>query len=230
MNSNPYDVLGVSPDAGDDEIKKKYRSLVKQYHPDLHPDDPEAARKMSEINAAYEQIKSGSVEQSYHSNSGSPNGQFTRDGTTYYYQYTDMEDILRAFFGGAGFTGYSSGYSDTSDAFDRIDEYIQSGDYSRAAAILNRLPRHGAAWYYYASVISDGIGNISDAVSFADTAVSMEPSSDIYRRHSTELHSRYGKALRRRRLMPSILSAVSMMLVLSFILEFAASVFSFLFR
>lgn len=59
MSENPYAVLGLEPGATDDDIKKKYRTLVKQYHPDLHPDDPEAARKMSEINDAYERIKSG---------------------------------------------------------------------------------------------------------------------------------------------------------------------------
>ncbi|MDY3792273.1 MAG: DnaJ domain-containing protein, partial [Oscillospiraceae bacterium] len=57
--SDPYQVLGINRGASEDEIKKKYRSLVKQYHPDLHPNDPEAARKMSEINEAYEMIKSG---------------------------------------------------------------------------------------------------------------------------------------------------------------------------
>lgn len=45
MSENPYAVLGLEPGATDDEIKKKYRTLVKQYHPDLHPDDPEAARQ-----------------------------------------------------------------------------------------------------------------------------------------------------------------------------------------
>ena len=64
MSENPYAVLGLEPGATDDEIKKKYRTLVKQYHPDLHPDDPEAARKMSEINDAYERIKSGDTGQS----------------------------------------------------------------------------------------------------------------------------------------------------------------------
>lgn len=57
MIDDPYKVLGVSRDASDEEIKKAYRRLAKKYHPDLNPGDAEAARKMQEVNAAYEQIK-----------------------------------------------------------------------------------------------------------------------------------------------------------------------------
>ena len=57
MIQDPYKVLGVSPDASDEEIKQAYRRLAKQYHPDRNPGDAEAAKKMQEINAAYEQIK-----------------------------------------------------------------------------------------------------------------------------------------------------------------------------
>ena len=57
MIEDPYKVLGVSPDASDEEIKRAYRALAKKYHPDLNPGDQEAARKMQEVNAAYEQIK-----------------------------------------------------------------------------------------------------------------------------------------------------------------------------
>ena len=57
MYQDPYKVLGVSPDASDEEIKKAYRDLTKKYHPDLNPNDPEAAKKMNEINAAYDQLK-----------------------------------------------------------------------------------------------------------------------------------------------------------------------------
>lgn len=55
--NDPYRVLGVSRDASEEEIKKAYRKLAKQYHPDLNPGNEEAAKKMNEINAAYEQIK-----------------------------------------------------------------------------------------------------------------------------------------------------------------------------
>ena len=56
MVTDPYITLGVSRDATADEIKKAYRKKAKQYHPDLHPNDPEAAEKMNEINQAYDML------------------------------------------------------------------------------------------------------------------------------------------------------------------------------
>ena len=57
MIDDPYKVLGLSPDASDEDVKRAYRRLAKKYHPDLNPGDKEAARRMQEVNAAYEQIK-----------------------------------------------------------------------------------------------------------------------------------------------------------------------------
>ena len=52
MYQDPYKVLGLSPGASDEEVTKAYRKLAKKYHPDLNPNDKEAAKKMSVINAA----------------------------------------------------------------------------------------------------------------------------------------------------------------------------------
>lgn len=49
-----YDVLNISKDATDDEIKSAYRRMAKKYHPDLNPDDEEAEQRLKEINEAYE--------------------------------------------------------------------------------------------------------------------------------------------------------------------------------
>ncbi len=51
---DPYDVLGVGRSANEAEVKRAYRKLAKQYHPDKHAGDKKAQTKFSEINAAYE--------------------------------------------------------------------------------------------------------------------------------------------------------------------------------
>ena len=57
MVNDPYQILGVSRDASEDEIRQAYRLLAKKYHPDLNPGDAQAAQKMNEINEAYDLLK-----------------------------------------------------------------------------------------------------------------------------------------------------------------------------
>ena len=75
MIEDPYKILGVSPDASDEEIKQAYRRLAKQYHPDRNPGDKVAAEKMQQVNAAYEQIKN--PDKSYQHRQESPYGHYS---------------------------------------------------------------------------------------------------------------------------------------------------------
>ena len=80
---DPYEVLGVSRDASDEEIKKAYRRLAKQYHPDVNPGDKQAEEKMKEINAAYDAIKDASARQSYAAGSSAGTGGYGGYGGAY---------------------------------------------------------------------------------------------------------------------------------------------------
>lgn len=60
-----YRILGVSREASDDEIKKAYRKLVLQHHPDRNPDSTDAEAKIREINAAYEIVGDSEKRRSY---------------------------------------------------------------------------------------------------------------------------------------------------------------------
>lgn len=54
---DPYQILGISPEATKEEIKRAYRAKAKMYHPDLHPGDAQAAAKMNEVNEAYDMLQ-----------------------------------------------------------------------------------------------------------------------------------------------------------------------------
>lgn len=56
---DPYKVLGVEPDTSPEDIKKAYRKLAFEYHPDRNPDDKAAEEKLKEINEAYDLVKDG---------------------------------------------------------------------------------------------------------------------------------------------------------------------------
>ena len=70
---NPYEVLGVSPNATDEEVKQAYRKLVKKYHPDQYKGtdyEATANEKLKEINEAYDMIKSGKTSYNSSQNTG----------------------------------------------------------------------------------------------------------------------------------------------------------------
>ena len=112
-----YEVLGVSKTATDDELKKAYRKLAKQYHPDANPNNKEEAeKKFKEINEAYETLSNPQKRKMYDQfGPDGPQGFGGGTGGANYYStgfdgfsdFGDIGDIFSSFFGG-GFGGRSS--------------------------------------------------------------------------------------------------------------------------
>lgn len=157
---NPYQVLGVSPDASDEEIKKAYRKLAKKYHPDLNPGDAEAARKMQEINAAYEQIKNPEKATPNRGNAGG-------------YGYDPF----------GGFYGQRSYSEPKGDQYQNAAyTYVRMGRYAEALNILSNSQERDARWYYISALANNGLGNQVTALEHIRKAVSMDPDNYEYLR------------------------------------------------
>lgn len=108
---DPYTVLGVDRNASEEEIKKAYRALAKKYHPDANPNNPEAAEKMKEINAAYDQIQNPSAYQQQQAYQNYNNYSNTTNNGQYsnFYGFTDFEDLFKQASQNGGFYYKTSG-------------------------------------------------------------------------------------------------------------------------
>ncbi len=154
---NPYEVLGVSPGADEETIKKAYRALVKKYHPDKYVNSPMAdiaSEKMKEINQAYDVLTKG----------GGTNEQSGYSG------YNPFE-------GYDPFGGYRTSYSTPS--FSAVRALINIGNIAAAVQMLNSLPRV-AEWYYLNGIICQRRGWYQRAVENIEQAVRMEPDNLEY--------------------------------------------------
>ena len=162
MISDPYQVLGVTQNASNDEIKKAYRELSRKYHPDSYIDNPLsglAEEKFKEVQEAYKQVMDMRA-------NGSSSG----------------------FSGTSSYSGNSS--SDDITKYNSARTYINARQYAQASNILAGMPNRSGEWHYLYAVTSMGTGNNVEALNHAQQAVSMDPNNREYANFLNQIQMR----------------------------------------
>lgn len=154
---DPYEVLGISQTASDEEVKKAYRNLARKYHPDNYQDNPLAdlaEEKMKEINEAYDLI---TKTRSGGSMGGGYNGSYS-SGTAY----------------------QSGGYTAGGSEFSQVRQHINSGNLDAAEQILQGCASKNGEWYFLMGSIAYRRGWLDEARQNYQIACRMEPSNAEY--------------------------------------------------
>ena len=179
--TDPYQILGVSQDASEDEIKKAYRSLSRKYHPDANINNPnkeEAEAKFKEVQQAYQKIMD---ERARGYSGGDTYGNGSPFGNTYGNPFGGMYGNP---FGGAYQGSYngagSTRESETDMHLRAAANYIQSGHFAEALNVLDGIKERRALWYFYSASANSGVGNNVTALEHAQKAVELEPNNLQY--------------------------------------------------
>ena len=161
--TDPYQVLGVSPSATDEQIKNAYRELARKYHPDNYVNNPLAdlaQEKMKEINEAYDQIqRQRKQQQQSYSGQASANRGYSNAGYS------------RQSYSGQGRSQFAD-----------IRQLLNSNRLSEAEELLEGIPqqRRDAEWDYLRGRVFYVHGWLDQAYSYYTRAVQMNPGNAEY--------------------------------------------------
>lgn len=172
---NPYEVLGVSETASNEEIRAAYLKLVKKYHPDRYQDNPLknlADEKLKQVNQAYDIITKQRANGSSSKNNNGTGG----SNSSYSYSY-----------GGSSNSSYSGQYA---AEFQKVRQYLNNQSLREAAAVLDGIPLHNAEWHYLYGIIYFRRGEYSYAYDHLSQAMNMDPDNVEYRQAFNMLNSR----------------------------------------
>lgn len=137
MTTDFYELLGVGREANEDEIKRAYRRLARQYHPDANDGDPEAEARFKEVTLAYETLRDPEKRRRYDLyGSEGPSGTAGPSGFDF-----GVSDLFDAFFG-AGFGGRRgpSGPARGADAEVRIALELEDAVFGVVKTVELRMP------------------------------------------------------------------------------------------
>ena len=170
--TDPYQVLGVSPSATDEQIKNAYRELARKYHPDNYANNPLAdlaQEKMKEINEAYDQIqRQRKQQQSSRAGQGYSQGGYSQSGYS-------QGGYSRGYAGQRSYAGGGSQFAD-------IRQLLNANRVSDAEELLEGIPqsRRDAEWYFLRGRVFYVRGWLDQAYNYYVRANQMSPGNAEY--------------------------------------------------
>lgn len=166
MMKNPYEVLGIQQGASKDEIKRAYRALAKQYHPDKYVNNPLsdlASEKFREIQEAYDTLMNNNQSTGYQS------------------QYSSQSNYNQS--------NYNQSNQGTGSLL-QAKQLIMVGRYQEGYQMLQGITNRNAEWYFLSGVALLSMGSRFQGLNYIQQAINMDPTNMEYKQYYQRMQQR----------------------------------------